>query len=113
MNTEVPDVKPANLEALDAANIIAQLKETIAQGQRKEPVVYIQPPVKPKCLPIGNGKHVKVCKYRHNPYVNIRDYTTTTEGQLYATKRGILLKPEEWRQLKKVTKDVDQELKNV
>ena len=64
-----------------------------------------------KHLPIGNGKYVKVCHYRKRPYVNIRDYATTTNGQLYATKRGILLKPEEWKQLKKCAKEVDQELK--
>ena len=51
MNIEVPDVNLANLEALDAVNIIAQLKETIAQGQRKDQVVHIQPPVKPKFQP--------------------------------------------------------------
>ena len=42
-----------------------------------------------KCLPIGNGKYVKVCHYRKRPYVNIRDYATTANGQLYATKRGL------------------------
>ena len=64
-----------------------------------------------KSLPIGNGKYVKVCHYRKRPYVNIRDYATTVNGQLYATKRGILLRPEEWKQPKKCVKEVDQELK--
>ena len=66
---------------------------------------------KVKRLPIGNGKWVKVCHYRKRPYVNIRDYATTANGQLYATKRGSLLKPEEWKHLKKCVKEVDQELK--
>ena len=61
-----------------------------------------------KRLPIGNGKYVKVCHYRKRPYMNIRDYATTANGQLYATKRGILLKPKEWKQLKKCAKEVDQ-----
>ena len=83
----VSDVKPGNRPEL--------------KGVRKEV----------KSLPIGNGKYVKVSHYRQRPYVNIRDYATTVNGQLYATKRGILLKPEEWKQLKKCVKEVDQELK--
>ena len=81
----LPDVKPGNLAELKA--------------------------VKAKSLPIGNGKYVKVSSYRKEPYVNIRDYAISADGQLYATKREILLKPEEWKQLKKCAKEVDQELK--
>ena len=55
-------------------------------------------------LPIGNGKYVKVSHYRQRPYVTIPDYATTANGQLYATKRGILLHPEEWKELKSVSK---------
>lgn len=62
---------------------------------------------------IGNGKYIKVCRYRQKPYVNIRDYATTSSGKLYSTKRGILLRPEEWKQLKKNTKEVDQALKKL
>ena len=83
----LPDVKPGNLVELKAANLA----------------------VKAKSLPIGNGKYVKVSSYRKEPYVNIRDYAISADGQLYATKRGILLKPEEWKQLKKCAKEVDQE----
>ena len=61
-----------------------------------------------KSLPIGNGKYVKVCHYRKRPYVNICDYATTANGQLYATKRRILLKPEEWKQLKRCVKELKQ-----
>ena len=64
-----------------------------------------------KSLPIGNGKYVKVCDYRKRSYVSIRDYATTANGQLYATKRRILLRSEEWKQLKTCAKEVDQELK--
>jgi hypothetical protein len=64
-------------------------------------------------FPIGNGKYVKITHYRKKPYVNIRDYTTTFNGKLYATKRGILLHPQEWNQLVKSVKEVDQELKLV
>ena len=77
----------------------------------KSPIVKIRPPT--KCISIGNGKHIKGCSYRHKLYVNIRDYITTSDGQLNATKRGILLHPYEWKQLKKVVKEVDQELKLV
>ena len=55
-----------------------------------------------KRLPIGNGKYVKVCHYRKRPYVNIRDYATTVNGQLYATKRGILLKSRRMETAEKV-----------
>ena len=55
-----------------------------------------------KSLPIGNGKYVKVCHYRKRPYVNIRDYATTANGQLYATKRGILTKARRMETAEKV-----------
>ena len=45
--------------------------------------------------------------------MNNRDYTSATKDQLYAIERDILLKPEEWKQLTKITKGVDQELNNV
>ena len=88
-----------------------ELAKEYAEKHFKPPIVKKRPPT--KCIAIGNGKHVKVCSYRHKPYLNIRDYTTTSDGKLYATKRGILLHPEEWKQLKKVVKEVDQELKLV
>ena len=88
----VPDVKPGNQAELIATHL--------ATDRASE------------YFPIGNGKHVKVCRYRKKPYVNIREYATTTDGHLYATKRGILLRPEEWKQLKKCYKDVEQELKS-
>ena len=47
------------------------------------------------------------------PYMNIRDYAITSSGRLYATKRGILLKPEEWKLVKKAVKEVDQALKKL
>ena len=85
----VLDVNPGNHADLKAANLA----------------------VKAKCLSIGNGKFIKVSHYRKKPYVNIRDYATTANGQLYGTRRVILLHPEEWNQLKKCVKEVDQELK--
>jgi len=85
----------------------AEVKSAVAAD-----VKSVAAPVKnTKLFPIGNGKYVKVSHYRKAPYVNIRDYTTSFNGQLYATKRGILLRPEEWKQLKKCFKDVEQELK--
>ena len=81
--------KPGNLAKLKAVNLAA----------RKEA----------KSLSIGNGKYVKVSSYRKEPYVNIRDYAISALPS--ATKREILLKLEEWKQLKKCDKEVDQELK--
>lgn len=93
VSEEVPDVKPGNQAELIAAHLASDKSS--------------------KYFPLGSGKHVKVCRYRKKPYVNIREYATTTNGQLYATKRGILLRPEEWKQLKKCFKDVEQELKSM
>ena len=92
--------------------------KTAAEHQVKvEPKVaekIVQTPAElPKYIPIGHGKYVKVCNYRQKPYINIRDYTTTSEGRLYSTKRGILLSPAEWKQLKKSMKEVDQEVKKL
>ena len=53
-------------------------------------------------IPIGDGKGVKVCRYRQKLYINIRDCITTKDGRVYASKRGILLTPSEWKQLKKM-----------
>ena len=67
------DVKPGNHAELKAANLA----------------------VKVKSLSIDNGKYVKVSSYRKESYLNIHDYAISADGQLYTTKRGILLKPEE------------------
>ena len=88
-----------------------QVRKEKAVKSDKSAIVEICPPT--KCISIGNGKHIKVCNYLHKPYVNIRDYIITSDGQLYATKRGILFHPEEWKQLKKGVKEIDQEPKLV
>ena len=66
-----------------------------------------------KTLSIGGDKYVKVQIYRQKPYVNIRTFITAANGKTYKSKRGILLHPEEWKQLRKVGKEIDQELKNM
>ena len=62
---------------------------------------------------IGDGKYVKLSTYKHKPYVNIREYVTSTNGKLHPTKKGILLKPEEWKQLQTIVKQVNQRLKSM
>ena len=62
---------------------------------------------------IGNRKYIKLSTYKKKPYVNIREYITTAQGKLYPTKKGILLKPEEWKQLHTIVKQVNQRLKSV
>lgn len=62
---------------------------------------------------IGNGKYIKLSTYKKKPYVNIREYITTSHGTLHPTKKGILLQPEEWKQLQKIVKHVNQRLKNM
>ena len=64
-------------------------------------------------IPIGGGKGVKICRYKQKLYVNIRNYNTDNDGRLKSTKRGILLALDEWKQLKKCVKQVDQELKTL
>ena len=58
---------------LDSSPIVTKKKQTATKADLK----LIE---RTACLPIGNGKHVKVCRYRHKPYVNIRDYTTASSG---------------------------------
>ena len=97
-------------------NVVCEVKRRTSQQRIKDPISQQKstkdqsPLAMPKIFPIGNGKHVKVCLYRRKLYVNIRDYTVNVKGQLYATKRGILLSPEEWEQFKSIINDVDQEL---
>ena len=62
---------------------------------------------------LSGGKGVKICRHKQKLYVNIRNYNTDKNGKLKSTKRGILLDLNEWRQLKKSVKQVDQELKQL
>lgn len=114
MNT-TSDVRadvPADVSTNVPADVSANIPADVKSGNRgKEAKPAAPSKIVHKYLPLGNGKHARVCTYKKKPYVNIRDYTNTSEGQLYPTKRGILLKPEEWKQLKKSVKEVDQELK--
>ena len=96
---ENTSVVPGTLSSADV-QIVQKLQDTV-------------PPPQPKLIPIGNCKFVKVCKYRGNTYVNIRDYIKGDTGRFYSTKRGVLLTPSEWKILKKSVKDIDKELKNV
>ena len=63
-------------------------------------------------IPIGHGKGIKVCRHQRKLYVNICDYITTHVGCMYASRRGILLTPDEWKQLKSSVKDIDQQIKD-
>lgn len=87
--------------------------ETKIHSAVNKQIIKEIPAVFPNLIPIGSGKYVKVCSYRNKPYINIRDYTTTAEGRLNSTRRGILLSPEEWKQLKKCTKEVDLKVKTL
>ena len=104
LNTSIETPKAAKPSHL---LILGGLKQITPHVITEVPKAVKQP------IPFGNGKYIKVCNYRSAPYVNIRDYAKTSSGQLYATKRGILLKPEEWKQLKKAVKEVDQDLKKL
>ncbi|KAJ8023225.1 Induced myeloid leukemia cell differentiation protein Mcl-1-like [Holothuria leucospilota] len=51
-------------------------------------------------FPLGGKRHVVVKRYRGVPYVNIREYFGgETKDKLFAGKRGINLKLEEWNKL--------------
>lgn len=87
-----------------------KVEQKIVDGT-KEQVDTVNQKLRQTYIPIGNGKYIKVGKYNRGTKINIRDFTTTVEGRLLATKKGILLSPEEWKQLKKVTKEVDAKVK--
>ena len=70
------------------------------------------PPVREsKLIKIGGRKYVSIRSYGGEPRVNIRQYIHDSHDRPYSTKRGILLTPTEWQQLKKNFKDIDTCLK--
>lgn len=84
--------KPMNIES------IAQCKpEKRARGS--------------KTIPIGLTKNITIRKFSGQPQINIRGYTRDSSGRQYSTKRGILLTPEEWRNLKESFSSVDEYLR--
>ena len=58
-------------------------------------------------VPIGNKKLVKLSYYRRQPYINFREYVISKEGTFIPTKKGILLTPAEWRNLKSAVEDIN------
>ena len=70
------------------------------------------PPVREsKLIKIGGRKYVSIRSYGGEPRVNIRQYIHDSHDRPYSTKRGILLTPTEWQQLKKNFKNIDTCLK--
>ena len=70
------------------------------------------PPVREsKLIKIGDRKFVSIRSYGGEPRVNIRQYIHDFHGRPYSTKRGILLTPTEWQELKKSFRDIDTFLK--
>ena len=70
------------------------------------------PPVREsKLIKISERKFVSIRSYGGEPRVNIRQYIHDSHGRPYSTKRGILLTPTEWQQLKNNLKDIDTCLK--
>lgn len=60
-----------------------------------------------RAFPIGVHKFVTIRKHGGKPKVNIRDYTSDGHGDVYATKRGIMLSLEEWTLLKEQISTID------
>ena len=70
------------------------------------------PPVREsKLIKIGDRKFISIRSFGGEPRVNIRQYIHDSHGRPYSTKRGILLTPTEWQQLKNYSKDIDTYLK--
>ena len=70
------------------------------------------PPVREsKLIKIGDRKFISIRNFGGEPRVNIRQYIHDSHGRPYSTKRGILLTPTEWQQLKNYSKDIDTYLK--
>lgn len=60
-----------------------------------------------KLVPIGSKNYITIQRYCGQPQINIRDYSADSLGKLYSTKRGIMLTPVEWKQLKDSFSSVD------
>lgn len=96
-------------------NCIPTTVESESVNNSETPIVQKleDPAPTPQLIPIGPNKYVRVSKYRGNVYINIRDYIKEDTGKFYATKRGVLLTPNEWLSLKERVSAIDRELQAV
>lgn len=81
--------------------------EPSGNQQYELPAPTIPPVRESKLIKIGDRKFVSIRTYGGEPRVNIRQYIRDSHGRPYSTKRGILLRPAEWKLLKKNFKDID------
>ena len=85
---------------------------TTKTSTREQHEVTVFPPVREsKLIKLGDRKFISIRSYLGESRVNIRQYIHDSHGRPYSTKRGILLTPTEWRQLKKSFNDIDNFLK--
>ena len=55
---------------------------------------------------IGSGKYIRLKSFANRPYVDIRQYWKTKEGEIIPTKRGVLLTGVEYLQFVKEIKNI-------
>ncbi|KAI0982567.1 hypothetical protein GJ496_000758 [Pomphorhynchus laevis] len=60
---------------------------------------------------LSKTRFVSISEFRGNQYVDIREYYTDSNGELKPTKKGISLKPEQWKTLLNFADKINKKLK--
>ena len=108
MQTSTTDIEIEIMETEPAVKSPGSVTTEPSTIEQHEVSSSAFPPVREsKLIKIGDRKYVSIRSYGGEPRVNIRQYIHDSHGRPYSTKRGILLTPTEWQQLKKNFKDID------
>lgn len=59
---------------------------------------------------IGDNRFITLSSFKGRTYVNIREYYRTDDGELRPGRKGIALKPSEWKRLLAEAETINQQL---
>ncbi|NXI54540.1 TCP4 polymerase, partial [Chloroceryle aenea] len=62
---------------------------------------------------IGKMRYVRVCSFKGNALVDIREFYTDKDGDLKPGRKGIALSLEQWNQLKEIIPEIDAAVKKL
>lgn len=82
----------------------------VKEEEIKLPMKRIKPEEETR-IDLGDNRFVSVSTYRGRSYVDMREFFFLENGELRPTKKGIALKPAEWKQLISSADRVNSDLK--
>ena len=63
-------------------------------------------------IPLSTNRYVSVREFREQKYVSIREFYKDKNGELKPSKKGIMLRIEEWEELLKASESINNDLGN-